>query len=282
MLKNHNAYLYLLLLLALASCTKPNQYFARERYIVSSKNLNIRIDPTQLSKTIGTLTKGDTIVALASDKYWVMIKIENQSGFISKDYLVKLGPLATPKFIKLIERNADWKVWQFWLISMLLISLWISAELGLMKYENRLKREFGINAKNISVTPLIFFVAGILTGILFLYWKDEVIESLFYNFSPLPKGMGSIAWIIWIQCLLIVLGLIIDFIGSLYRSGLKYGYITFFMEQGTNLIIFATAIFLTISAFVAAIAFLIVFFAILYTIVVTENSKSFSDFFTRK
>ncbi len=277
----HNILLYLLLAFILASCTKPNQYYARERYIVTSNNLNIRIDPTQLSKTIGTLTKGDTLIALASDKYWIMIKVDDQSGFVSNEYIKKLAPFATPKLMLIIERNADRKAWQFWVISILLITLWVAAEFGVIIYEDRLKRKFGISAKKISVTPLVFFASGIIIAILYLLWKDQVIESLFYNFSILPKGMGSIAWIIWIQCVAIILGMIVDFTGSIYRSGVKYGHVTFLLEQGINLVIFTTAFFLTISMFVAAIIFLVVFFAILYTIIVTENSKSFSGFISK-
>lgn len=278
MLNKFYIFLCLIFILLFASCTKPNQYFARERYVVTSNNLNIRIDPTRLSGNIGTLKKGDTIEALASDKYWVMLKVGDQTGFVSIEYLKKLEPVTAPELIKIIEKFANWRVWQFWIICVFLIALWIAAELGLLRYESRLKKRFGINAKKISVTPLIFFVVGILTGILHLFWKDQVIESLFYKFSILPKGMGSIAWIIWIQCLVVLIGIIIDFVGSIYRSGIKYGHVTFLIEQGVNLVILFTTFFLTISMFVAAIIFLIIFFAILYTIVVTENSKSFSGF----
>lgn len=274
--------LFFSLLLVLVSCGKPSRRFTKDRYIVVSNTLNIRVDPTRLSKPIGTLSKGDTIVALASDKYWIMVKVDDQTGFISVEYLKKLAPVPIPEFISAVEKNADWRIWQFWVISILLFSLWVFAELGLMKYENRLKKRFGINSKRVSVTPLIFFVAGILTGVLYLYWRESVVESLFYNFSILPKGMGSIAWIIWVQCLAITLGMIVDLIGSIYRSGLKYGHVTFLMEQCINLIIFSTSFFLTISIFVAAIVLLIVFFSILYTIIVTENSKSFSGFVSGK
>ena len=270
-----------LVVLFLSSCSKPTQYFAKDRYTVTSNNLNIRTDPTKLSKTIGSLSKGDTIVALASDNYWIMVKVGDQTGFIAKEYLRKLSPITTPKSISFIERSANWKVWQFWIISIFLIGLWVISEIGLMKYEVHLKRKYGINGKNISVSPLIFFVTGILTGIIYLYWKDQVVESLFYKFSILPRGMGSIAWIIWIQCVLILTGMIIDFIGSIYRSGIRYGHITYILEQLTNAIIFTTCFFLTISVFVIAIIILLIFFTILYTFIVTENSKSFSGFFSR-
>ena len=279
---NYRVLFYLLSILLLASCTKPNQYIARERYFVTSTNLNIRTDPTQLSKPIGTLVKGDTIVALASDKYWVLVKVGDQTGFVSIEYLKKLKPFVAPVFISFIEQNASWRTWIFWPISIILMALWVISELLLMRYENNLKRRFKVNTKNISISPLVFFATGIITAVLYLYWKDEVIEALFYHFSVIPRGMGNIAWIIWVQYLTILLGMIVDFIGSIYRSGIKYGHVTFLMELGINLIIFTTSFFLTLSLFVLAIVILTLLFAVLYTIIVTENSKTFSGFLSGK
>lgn len=281
MFKNHSIYIYLLLFLALASCTRPNQYYARERYIVTSNNLNIRIDPTQLSVTIGTLTKGDTIIALASDKYWIMVKVNDQTGFVSNEYLKKLSPISAPKLIKFIEQNADWGKWQFWGIAIALVSLWILTELGLLRYENQLKH-IGVTSKNISIAPLVFFVSGILTAVLYLTWKDQVIDSLFYNFTILPRGMGNMVWIIWIQALAILIAMAIDLIGSLYKSGFKYGLIVFSLEQLTNLTIFLTAYFLTIALYVAAIVFLVIFFTMLYITIVSLNSRNVSGFLSGK
>lgn len=281
MFKNHSIYIYLLLFLALASCTRPNQYYARERYIVTSNNLNIRIDPTQLSVTIGTLTKGDTIIALASDKYWIMVKVNDQTGFVSNEYLKKLSPISAPKLIKFIEQNADWRKWQFWGIAIALVALWILTELGLLRYENQLKH-IGVTSKNISVAPLVFFVSGILTAVLYLTWKDQVIDSLFYNFTILPRGMGNMVWIIWIQALAILIAMTIDLIGSLYKSGFKYGLIVFSLEQLTNLTIFLTAYFLTIALYVAAIVFLVIFFTMLYITIVSLNSRNISGFLSGK
>jgi hypothetical protein len=130
--RKHYLLLYLLFILLLASCTKPNQYFARERYIVTTNTLNIRIDPTQLSRNIGVLKKGDTIIALASDKYWVMVKVGDQTGFVSIEYVKRIDPISAPKIVSFIERNANWVKWPFWVISILLITFWVISELGLM------------------------------------------------------------------------------------------------------------------------------------------------------
>jgi hypothetical protein len=270
-------FLFVIIILLFASCTKPTQQFARERYIVVSKNLNIRIDPTQFSKTIGILSRGDTIIALASDKYWVMVKIGDQTGFVSNDYLKKLSPIKSPKIVTIIEQNANWKSWKFWMISALMISLWVFTGIKLMFYKNQLKSKSGISTKRISIAPMVLFVSGILIAVLYLFWKDEIVEALFYSFSIFPKGTGSIAWIIWIQFTAVVFSLIFDLVGYIYYSGFKYGGITFSLELGINLLIFLIAFFLTISAFIAGIIFIILFFSILYTITVTENSTSFSE-----
>ena len=275
-------FLLVSLVVLLASCSKPKQQLARERFIVTTNNLNIRIDPTQLSKTIGILSKGDTIIALAADKFWVMVKVDNQTGFIASEYLKKLAPIKPPNFLSFLEKYTSPKNLYFWLSTLILLSAWILLELKLMKYEKHLKEKYQINTKKISVTPLIFFASAILTAILYLFWRDQVIESLFYKFSFLPKGMGSIAWIIWIQFATITIGLIIDLIGSIYLSGVKYGFTIYLFEQGINLIIFSTALFLTLTFFVAAIVVLVIFFAILYTFIVTENGKSFPRFISAK
>lgn len=281
-IKKNIGLLFILFIILFASCNKPNQSNKKERFVVTSNNLNIRNDPTQLSKTIGTLAKGDTVIALASDNYWIMIKAGNQTGFVSNQYLKRLGPPPIPAIIMLIEKNADWGKWQFWVIAVALIAVWAATQLGFLRYVRNLKRKQGIGSKNISFSPLTVFVASILTALLYLFWKDDVIDSLFVNFNLIPQNAGYIAWFIWSLCVTVLISIIIDLISAIYYSGIKYGFITFTIEQGINAAILATTFFLTISLFLAAIVFLIVFFAILYTIIVTENSKSQSGFIPEK
>ncbi|HCT30480.1 MAG TPA: hypothetical protein DIW31_07050 [Bacteroidales bacterium] len=265
-------FLILFLTLLLASCSKPTQQYARERYIVISKNLNIRLDPTLLSSSIGVLSKGDTIISLAADKFWVMVKVGDQTGFIASEYLQKLAPLKPPLLLSFLDKNSNVKSIYFWIITIVFLFTWVYLELRLVVYENRLKKQYNINTKRVSISPLIFFASAILTAILYLYWKDQVVESLFYNFSFLPKGMGSMSWIIWVQFATIIMGLIVDLISSIYISKVKFGLYIFLFEQIINLTIFSIAFFLTISIFIAAIILLVIFFAILYTFVMTENS----------
>jgi len=274
--------IFFAIVLFLTSCTRPKQNNTKERFVVTSNSLNIRIDPTQLSKPIGTLSKGDTITALASDNYWIMVKVGDQAGFVSNQYLKRIGPIMIPAFITLVERNASIEKWQFWVIAIILILLWVGSELLLLNYEKNLKKNQSISSKNISFSPLVVFVSSILISLLYLYWKDEVIDNLFNNFYIIPKGNDSIAWFIWILVTIISIAILIDLIGSIYKSGVKQGSIIFLSEQLINIVILSTTFFLTITLFLGAIVFLILFFAILYTIIVTENSKSISGFLTGK
>jgi len=187
-----------------------------------------------------------------------------------------------PAFITLVERNASIEKWQFWVIAIILILLWVGSELLLLNYEKNLKKNQSISSKNISFSPLVVFVSSILISLLYLYWKDEVIDNLFNNFYIIPKGNDSIAWFIWILVTIISIAILIDLIGSIYKSGVKQGSIIFLSEQLINIVILSTTFFLTITLFLGAIVFLILFFAILYTIIVTENSKSISGFLTGK
>jgi len=281
-LKNYFGLPFILFIILFASCNKPNQSSTKERFVVTSSNLNIRNDPTQLSRTIGSLTKGDTVIALASDKYWIMVKVGDQTGFVSNQYLQRIGHPPTPAIILAIEKNSDWGKWQFWVIAVILIAIWTTAQLGLLRYIRNLKRRQGIGSKNISFSPLTVFVASILTALLYLFWKEDVIDSLFGNFYIIPQNAGYITWFIWILSVTVLISIVIDLVSAIFYSGFKYGFITFIIEQGINAAILTTTFFLTISLFLAAIVFLIVFFAILYTIIVTENSKSQSGFIPEK
>lgn len=264
----------------LNSCIKPGQNNIKERYIVTSRNLNIRSDPSQLSRIIGTLSKGDTIIALASDKYWIMITFGDQSGFISNAFLQKLKPLPVPPIFTFIDSHSNWKTLRFWVVTIILVILWILISTGVTRYENYLKRMKGISTKGISISPLIFFVSGILTAVLYLFWKEQVIEYLFYHFSFIPHKMGIVAWTIWGQILALLSAMAIDAIGSIYKSGLIYGFLTFLIEQIENLAILTTTLFLTISLFLFAIIVLTIFFTMQYISMVTENQKSITGIFT--
>jgi uncharacterized protein YgiM (DUF1202 family) len=87
-----------------ASCVEPGHYQTRERYVVDTKSLFIRSAPSPISEIISSYKQGDTIVALASDKYWVMVKRGSKTGFVSTDYLKRLNLQKLPhSSIKLKE-----------------------------------------------------------------------------------------------------------------------------------------------------------------------------------
>ena len=273
--------IYLILVILLYSCAKPEQTI-RERYIVTSRNLNIRSDPSRLSKIIGTLSKGDTIIAVASDKYWIMIKQGNESGFISNEFLKKIEPYRSPFPFNLIDRFSNWKSWSFWVITLVAILLYILITIWINNFETYLKREIGLQTKNLSISPIVFFVSGILTGVLYLFWKDQLIEAYYYKFTVNPFGKEMIYWALLGQILILLAGLIVDLLASVYKSGLRYGLYIFLIEFFENTLVFFVTLYLTISLFLVAIIFLTLFFAMQYITMVSDNGKSFSELLSRK
>ncbi len=264
-------------LVLFCSCTKPERNNTRERYVVTSRNLNIRSDPSKLSRAIGSLSRGDTIVALASDKYWIMIRNGNQTGFISNEFMKKIEPYPTPFPFSFIDHNSDWHSWRFWAITMLFLALWTLSAIGISRYENYLRKENGIKIKNLSISPIVFFVAGILTGVLYLFWKDQLIESIYHKFSFNPIGKEAILMVLLGQGIFVLTGLIIDLIGNLIKSGRYYGSILFLLYLLENMIIFFTTLYFTISVFLLAIIVLTIFFAIQYIALASQKDSSLTD-----
>lgn len=269
------------LLTLLSSCIEPGQFGARERYVVTSRNLNVRSDPSRIARVIGTLSQGDTITALASDQYWIMIRYNDQSGFIAGEYIRPLEPIETPWVFRLIEDNSNWKTGRFWLIATGIVLLWIAFEYGSVKTRNILAFKMGIPVKGMMVSPLIAFASGILLGVLYLFWKDQVIESLFHRFSILPQGLGMISWVLWLQAVAICSGLAIDLIGSIFKSGMLWGSVIFLVEVFNCMVIYISTVYLTISLFVTAIVFLVLVFGVQYILAVSATSRGGSGYFQR-
>ncbi len=262
------------MLTLLSSCIEPGQFGTRERYVVTSRNLNVRSDPSRIARVIGTLSQGDTITALASNQYWIMIRYNDQSGFIAGEYIRPLEPIETPWVFRLIEDNSNWKTAKFWLIATGIVLLWIAFEYSSVKTRNMLALKRGVPVKAMMVSPLIAFASGILLGVLYLFWKDQVIESLFHRFTILPQGLGMISWVIWLQAVAICSGLAVDLIGSIFKSGMLWGSVIFLVVAFNCMVIYISTVYLTISLFITAIVFLVLVFGVQYILAVSATSRS--------
>ena len=256
-----------------ASCVEPGHYQTRERYVVDTKSLFIRSAPSPVSEIISSYKQGDTIIALASDKYWVMVKRGSKTGFVSTDYLKKIDSPKTPVILEKVEGIANWKSWYFWVIAVAVTLLWVFIDEMIIKFKEKLKNKHEISVKGLLITPVVFFVNAIMCGILYINWKDQLLESLHKGFSLVPENLDIISWVLWIQLLILLIGISLDLLGSIFKSGVAWGALLTLIDLLLGVYIFAVSFYLTISLYYFAIIFLLIFFGSQYISMVYQNSK---------
>ncbi len=256
-----------------ASCVEPGHYQSRERYVVDTKSLFIRSAPSPVSEIISSYKQGDTIIALASDKYWVMVKRGSKTGFVSTDYLKKIEPPKTPIILEKVEGIANWKSWYFWVIAVAITLLWVFIDEMTIKFKEKLKNKHEISVKGLLITPVVFFVNAIMCGVLYINWKDQLLESLHKGFSLVPENLDIISWVLWIQLLILLIGISLDLLGSIFKSGVTWGLLLTLIDLLLGVYIFAVSFYLTISLYYFAIIFLLIFFGSQYISMVYQNSK---------
>jgi len=256
-----------------ASCVEPGHYQTRERYVVDTKSLFIRSAPSPISEIISSYKHGDTIIALASDKYWVMVKLGSKTGFVSTDYLKKIEPPKTPAFLDKVESIANWKSWYFWVIAVAITLFWVFIDEMIIKFKEKLKNKHEISVKGLLITPVVFFVNAIMCGVLYINWKDQLLESLHKGFSLVPENLDIISWVLWIQLLILLIGISLDLLGSIFKSGVAWGMPLTLIDLLLGVYIFAVSFYLTISLYYFAIIFLLIFFGSQYISMVYQNSK---------
>lgn len=256
-----------------ASCVEPGHYQTRERYVVDTKSLFIRSAPSPVSEIISSYKQGDTIIALASDKYWVMVKRGSKTGFVSTDYLKKIDSPKTPVILEKVEGIANWKSWYFWVIAVAVTLLWVFIDEMIIKFKEKLKNKHEISVKGLLITPVVFFVNAIMCGVLYINWKDQLLESLHKGFSLVPENLDIISWVLWIQLLILLIGISLDLLGSIFKSGVAWGALLTLIDLLLGVYIFAVSFYLTISLYYFAIIFLLIFFGSQYISMVYQNSK---------
>lgn len=261
------------LLYVTASCVEPGHYQSRERYVVDTKSLFVRSAPSPVSEIISSYRQGDTIVALASDKYWVMVKQGSKTGFVSTDYLKRIAPPETPAILRNVERAANWKAWYFWAIAVAATFLWVFIDELVIKLKATLRNRHGISVRGLLISPVVFFAGAIMCGVLYINWKDQLLEGLGRGFSVIPENPDIISWVLWAQLLALLVGISLDLLGSIFKSGVVWGILLTLVDLMLGLYTFAVSFYLTVSLYYFAIIFLLIFFGSQYISMVYQNSR---------
>lgn len=270
--------IFLLLPLVVASCLKPGSYNIRERYVVKAKTLIVRSSPSTASAPVVTLQQGDTINAIVSDTEWVTVKVGTKKGYVAASYLNRIEPTPTPNLLSWVEKTASWESWVFWLIAIPAIVIWIFSGKLIVQYKNRLSQKHDFQVKGLVLMPVVFFINALLLAILYINWKDLLLNSIEHGIRAIPNNPDIIDWVVWCQALSLLVSILVDLLGTVIKSGILWGGVLTFVDLLWSVFIFAATFFLTLSLYYYAIVFLLIFFGIQYVSMVYQNSRKISSY----
>lgn len=266
--------LALVALLQLAtSCVDFTDFKSNERYVVNTKHLYVRNAPTPTSLVLATYSKGDTIVAKPTDGKWVMVELNNKTfGFV---LLSSITPVDIPRLqiFSVFEKLTDWETWYFWVVAVVLVALWLLVERISVNFKTHLKTKQAISIKGLLVTPVVLFVFGIMSGILYSNWKEAFVVSIQNTFSFSPTNLDVISWVLWVQLLFVLIALLFDLLAAIFKSGVKWGPLLTLVDLILGLVICVASFFITTSLYIVGIVILVVFFASQYTSMVSKNNR---------
>ncbi len=265
-----NLALVLLVSLLFSSCSYLKRHDEKKRiYVVKSNTLNVRKAANTNSEIIGTVYKGDTINDIKTYFEWIEVEYEGDTGYVSSSLVQYSRVLDMSRvsnmelgFLQTIIRDAlnkylNWRNWEFWvgIVVMYLLSLGLLALCR--KFDDILEDYCYDCYEDYSSLPYYTGVFGVLFSFVFMFWREDVLRSLFVNkIYWLPEDNGWIGWFIWSLALLLILFLFVSFISNLityrWRGILRtvYYYIT-------ALVSFITGLFIGVLIIVFVIVYII-------------------------
>lgn len=266
--------LALVALLQLAtSCVDFADFKSNERYVVKTKHLYVRNAPTPTSLVLETYAQGDTIMAKPADGKWLMVELDDKTfGFVLISSIVPVDIHKSQRFF-VFEKLIDWKSWHFWAVAVVLVILWLLVERASVNFKTHLKTKQAISIKGLLITPVVLFVFGIMSGVLYSNWQEAFVASIQNTFSFSPTNLDVISWVLWVQLLIVLIALLFDLLGAIFKSGVKWGPLLTLVDLFLGIVICVTTFFITTSLYVVGIVLLVIFFASQYTSMVSKNNR---------
>lgn len=254
-----------------SSCADSTNYdVAGEQYLVTSTKTTLRERPRENSKKIGSLKKGDVIVAKYQLREWIVfdykvglasVDTSSLKSFVQieteKAFDPELNPVAA-ETKDILGEYGDWASWKFWVIllglsfaSMFLYFAGKALPPIERVMEDGVVREWG------HYFPYFTAFLGFLFAFVFLFWRDSVLHSIFVEpFWWYPEGQGGVAWHLWFISLLAVSGSFLCLVYFLVLHRIKGLFLMlFFLISGT--VTFLNVAYLSIAGIVISIGVLI-------------------------
>ncbi|MCK9279407.1 MAG: SH3 domain-containing protein [Melioribacteraceae bacterium] len=237
-------------------------------YIVNTKKLNIREEPTEKAKIVGEFAKGDTIVPTKKIKDWVQFIYNKDTAYVfSKNLLLMAIPteviekkeaLLLPEpglsIKNLFDEYGRWDKLSFWgitiamsILTVVFMVIGIELDKKLMQFKGKMRH------KGENFIPYLFGALGFLFGIAYAFGEMEILKLIFIDhFWWLPEGQGFLAWYLWV---LSIAGIAI-FVYSIFQDVTKYGVyfpIRTIYFVALSVFTFVTVAFITMAAIYLAI-----------------------------
>lgn len=246
-------------------------------YVVKTKKVNVREKPSGDSRIIGSFVKGDTLIPIGFSKKFIDVKLGDDTGFVLTKSLIAVSVpnevIANRGNLKLgangitiknfLDEYITWKSLTFWGIALALSIITIALITVGQRLDRKLifLKEGRKGYKKESLTPYLTALLGILFGLLFVLWEEDVYKAIFLNpFWLLPAEKGFIVWCLWFLSLLGI-----GVVGySIYTDVNKFG--KYFPLHAIFFIFLSTLSFITSAIITVAAVYLAVGLAIAYII----------------
>lgn len=266
-------FLAAVLLQLITSCVDFTDFKSSGQYVVKRKTLYVRNAPSSTSLVTATYALGDTILVKSVDKQWAIVALDDgKLGFVSASSVRPIGTEKIQAFY-VLDKLTNWKTWYFWVAAVVLVGLWVFIERCSVNFKTYLKTKRGVAIKGLPVTPVVLFVFGIMSGVLYRTWNEAFMLSIQNTFSFSPTNLDAISWVLWVQILVMLIALLFDILAAIFMSGVKWGPLLTLVDFLLGVIICAAAFFLTVSFYIVGIVLLVVFFAGQYTSMVSKNNR---------
>lgn len=261
------------LLLLCSACGHLFELNMSGSYVVTAQRLYVRSAPTPTSVVLRTYNQGDTLVARPSDEHWMLVAIDGSAdGYVPRSS-VKGVEEHSGRLFAALDGLADWRRWPFWAALTLMVGLWLLLERLSVRWCERITAGEEVLVRRVPLTPAVLFVCGLLCGLLYRAQHEQMVIGLQGLLSLSPDQLDAMGWTLWVQVLVAIVALLIDLLGSIFKSGVRWGMSITLLDLLLAMAMFATALLLGMGLYLVGAALAVALFGLRYIRLVVRSCR---------
>lgn len=252
------------LLLLCSACGHILELNMSGRYVVTAQRLYVRSAPSPTSLVLRTYNQGDTLVARPSDEHWMLVDIDGSAdGFVPRSS-VKSAEGHSGRIFAILDGLADWRRWPFWAALTLMVGLWLMFERLSVRCCERITAGAEVLVRRVPLIPAVLFACGLLCGLLYRAQHELMVIGLQGLLSLSPDQLDAMGWTLWVQVLVAIVALLIDLLGSIFKSGVRWGICIALLDLLLAMAMFATALLFAMGLYLVGAALAVALFGLRY------------------